>query len=51
LEESAQVFTTVGNLIPTLVLTILIIVSSIEVAQMVYRLTKSRSSPTYPVVK
>jgi hypothetical protein len=51
LEESARVFTTLGNLIPTLVLTIVIIVSSIEVAQMVYQLMKSRPSSTYPVVK
>jgi len=51
LAESAQVFTKVANLIPTLVLTIVIIVSSIEVAQMVYQLMKSRPSSTYPVVK
>ena len=51
LEEAAQVFTTIGNLIPTLVLTIVIIVSSIEVAQMVYHLLKSRPSTPYPVIK
>jgi len=51
LAESGQVFTTVANLIPTLVLTIIIIISSIEVAQMVYQLMKSRPSSTYPVVK
>ena len=51
LAESEPVFTTVANLIPTLVLTIVIIVSSIEVAQMVYQLMKSRPSSTYPVVK
>jgi hypothetical protein len=51
LEESARVFTTIGNLIPSLVLTIVIIVSSIEVAQMVYRLLKSRPSTPYPVIK
>ena len=51
LEESARVFTTIGNLIPMLVLTIVIIVSSIEVAQMVYRLLKSRPSAPYPVIK
>jgi len=51
LEDSARLFVTLGNLIPTLVLTIVIIVSSIEVAQMVYQLMKSRFSTTYPVVK
>ena len=51
LAESGQVFTMVANLIPTLVLTIIIIISSIEVAQMVYQLMKSRPSSTYPVVK
>ena len=51
LAESAEVFTKIANLLPTLVLTIIIIVSSIEVAQMVYQLVKSRPSPTYPVVK
>jgi hypothetical protein len=51
LEGSAQVFTTIGNLIPYLVLTIVIIVSSIEAAQMVYRILKSRPSTPYPVVK
>ena len=51
LEESAQVFTTIGNLVPTLVLTIVIIISSVEVAQMIYRLTKGRPSSTYPIVK
>ncbi|MGZ9223089.1 MAG: HAAS signaling domain-containing protein [Anaerolineales bacterium] len=51
LEGSARVFTTIGNLIPSLVLTIVIIVSSIEVAQMVYRLLKSRPSTPYPVIK
>lgn len=51
LAESAQVFTTIMNLVPTLVLTIVIIVSSIEVAQMIHRLAKSRASSTYPVVK
>jgi len=51
LAEAAQVFTKIGNLIPSLVLTIVVIVSSIEVAQMVYHLMKSRPSSTYPVVK
>ena len=51
LEESARVFTTIGNLIPALVLTIVIIVSSIEVAQMVYHILKNRPSSPYPAIK
>jgi hypothetical protein len=51
LEESARLFITLGNLIPILVLTIVIIVSSIEVVQMVYKILKSRPSPPYPVLK
>ena len=51
LEESAALFVTLAKLIPVLVLTIVIIVGSIEVAQAVYRLTKSRPSSPYPVIK
>ncbi len=51
LEESARLFTTMGILIPALVLTIVIIVSSIEAAQMAYRLLKSRPSSPYPIAK
>ena len=51
LEDSAQLFVTLANLIPTLVLTIVIIVSSIEVAQMVFKIMKSRPSAPYPVLK
>ena len=51
LAESAPLFITMARLIPMLVLTIVIIVSSIEVAQMVYRLMKDRPSSPYPVVK
>jgi hypothetical protein len=51
LEDSARLFITLGNLIPILVLTIVIIVSSIEVAQMVYKILKSRPSPPYAVLK
>jgi hypothetical protein len=51
LEGSARVFTTIGNLIPSLVLTIVIIISSIEVAQAVYRILKSRPSAPYPAIK
>lgn len=43
LEGSAQLFTTLGNLVPPLVLTIIIIVSAVEVGQMVYRLLSARS--------
>jgi hypothetical protein len=51
LEESAQVFVTIANLAPTLALTVVIIVSSIEVAQAIFHLTKSRPSSPYPVIK
>jgi hypothetical protein len=51
LAEAAQVFTKIANLIPSLVLTIVIIISSIEVAQMVYHLLKSRPASPYPVAK
>ena len=51
LEDSARFFVTMGNLIPLLVLTVVIIVSSIEVAQTVYNLLKRRSSAPYPVLK
>jgi hypothetical protein len=51
LAESAEIFIKIANLIPTLVLTVVIIISSIEVAQMVYRLMKSRPSSPYPVIK
>ena len=51
LEDSAGLFVTLANLVPILVLTIVIIVSSIEVAQMVYKIIKSRPSSPYPVMK
>ena len=51
LEESTRLFTTLASWIPTLVLTIVIIVSSIEVAQMLFRLLKSRPSLPYPITK
>ena len=51
LEDSAKLFITLGKLIPTLVLTIVIIVSSIEVAQTVNKIIKSRPSSPYPVMK
>jgi hypothetical protein len=51
LAESAPVFVRVVEWVPTLVLTILIIIASIEVGQMVYRLVKSRDASPYPVIK
>ena len=51
LEDSAGLFISLANWIPILVLTIVIIVSSIEVAQMVYKIMKSRPSSPYPVLK
>ena len=50
LAESAPVFVRVVEWVPTLVLTILIIIASIEVGQMVYRLVKSRDASPYPVI-
>lgn len=49
--ESARGFSRLGNLMASVTLTIIIVVSSIEVAQMAYRLLKSRPSPPYPVMK
>jgi hypothetical protein len=51
LEGSAQLFITIARLIPSLVLSIVIIVSSIEVAQMAYRIMKSRPAASYPAIK
>jgi hypothetical protein len=51
LAESARFFVTIANLIPTLVLTVIIIVSSIEVAQAVFKILKSRPSSPYPAIK
>jgi hypothetical protein len=51
LEESAGIFITIANLAPSLALSIVIIVSSIEVAQAIYRILKDRSSSPYPVIK
>ncbi|HSM71816.1 MAG TPA: hypothetical protein VK851_09745 [Anaerolineales bacterium] len=49
LADDAQVFVSVAQWIPTIVLTIVIIVGSIEVAQMVYRIIRGRTSTPYPV--
>lgn len=43
LEGSAQVFITFGNLIPPMILTIILIVSAIEVGQTIYRLLSART--------
>ena len=51
LADAAEFFSKGANLLPTLVLTIVIIVSSIEVAQAIYHLLKSRPSTPYPVIK
>lgn len=51
LEASAQALVTIGNLIPSIVLSIVIIISSIEIAQTVYRLIKTGTSSPYPVLK
>lgn len=51
LEDSAGIFISLAKWIPTLVLTIVIIVGSIEVAQMAYKIIKSRPSSPYPVMK
>jgi len=51
LADAADFFAKGANLLPALVLTIVIVVSSIEVAQMIYHLVKSRPSFPYPVVK
>ena len=51
LEESAEIFITIANLAPLVALSIVIIVSSIEVAQAVFHILKSRPSEPYPVIK
>lgn len=50
LEDATQVFVTLANWTPTLALTIVIIVSSIEVVQMAYKIIRGKSSPRYPVL-
>jgi hypothetical protein len=51
LADSAPVLLRVAEWVPTLVLTIVIIVASIEVGQTVYHLVKSRTAAPYPVMK
>jgi hypothetical protein len=49
--ESAELFTKLANFVPNLVLTIVIIVSSIEVAQTVFHLVKNKPAAPYPISK
>lgn len=51
LADLAGVLEKVMGFAPAIVLLIVIIIGSIEVAQMVYRLTKSKPSSTYPIAK
>jgi len=51
LADAADFFAKGANLLPLLVLGVVIIASSIEVAQGVNRLLKSRNSSPYPVIK
>ena len=49
--EAAEVLTKVMSFVPGMVLVIVIVIASIEVAQTFYRLLKSRPSLPYPVAK
>jgi hypothetical protein len=49
--EVADVLTKVMSFAPTIVLIVVLVVSSIEVAQTAYRLIKNRPSMPYPLVK
>jgi hypothetical protein len=49
--EAADVLTKVMSFVPGMVLIIVIVIASIEVAQTAYRLLKSRPSLPYPVAK
>lgn len=49
--ESTGGFSRLGNLMVSATLTIGIVISSVEVAQMVYRLLKSNPSSPYPITK
>ncbi|HJS20452.1 MAG TPA: hypothetical protein VJ785_17010 [Anaerolineales bacterium] len=51
LSESAEFFARVTSWLPNLVLAIVIIVSGVEVVQMIYRLIKSRKAEPYPMIK
>jgi hypothetical protein len=51
LEESAGLFITIARYSPYIALAIVIIVSSIEVAQAVFHILKDRPASPYPVIK
>ena len=51
LAESAEVFAWVAAWLPNLVLAAAIIISSVEVVQMIYQIARSRKAPPYPVLK
>ena len=51
LAESADIFLWLAGWVPTLVLSIIIIVSTIDVGQTIYRLVKNRQRSPYPVMK
>jgi hypothetical protein len=51
LADVAELFAKGANLLPILILTIVIIISSIEVIQAIYRLLKGKPASPYPVVK
>lgn len=51
LEDSAGLFMGLARIVPWVALTVVIIVSSIEVAQGVYQIMKNRPSVPYPVIK
>jgi hypothetical protein len=51
LADVAELFAKGANLLPILILTIVIIISSIEVIQAIYRLLKGKPASPYPVSK
>jgi hypothetical protein len=51
LAESAETLISIGSLIPAIILIIVIIISGIEAAQMLYHILRGRPSPPYPVAK
>ena len=51
LADGAQVFVNVAQWIPTIVLTIVIVVSTIEIGQAIYRLMNKRQASPYPIMK
>jgi hypothetical protein len=51
LADDAQVFVSVAQWIPTIVLTIVIVVSSIEIGQAIFRLMKKRQASPYPIME